>query len=49
MIQATLSNPVFVGAANTVAPYFCTKNCSTLLSLWPLSTADVNSLRIRLE
>ncbi len=37
MIQATRLKPVVVGAASTVAPYFCTKLCSTSESLSPRS------------
>src|SRR5271170_6552019 len=38
-----------VGAASTVGPYFCTKACSTRLSLSPRETASMSSLRMPSE
>ena len=49
IIQATRLNPVFVGAASTVLPYFCTSDCSTSESLSPRSSPTVSSSRMRVE
>ena len=49
MIHAVRSKPVVVGAARTVGPYFCTKDCSTRLSLSPRVTAAMSSLRMPSE
>jgi len=48
-IQAVRLNPVVVGAASTVGPYFCTKACCTKLSLSPRATCAANSLRMPSE
>src|SRR5579864_2204541 len=45
-IHAVRSKPFAVGAASTVGPYFCTKDCSTRLSLSPRLTAVISSLRM---
>ena len=49
MIHAVRSKPLPVGAARTVGPYFCTKDCSTRLSLSPRVTAAMSSLRMPSE
>src|SRR5580658_10430694 len=49
MIYAARSKPLAVGAARTVGPYFCTKLCSTRLSLSPRETAAMSSLRMPSE
>src|ERR1022692_1899648 len=48
-IHAVRSKPVLVGAASTVGPYFCTKDCSTRLSLSPRPMAAISSLRMPSE
>src|ERR1017187_9443418 len=49
MIYAARLKPFVVGAARTVGPYFCTKLCSTRLSLSPRETAAMSSLRMPSE